>query len=129
MSVLQHNDSLISQSQRRNETMKNLMEKRYFPVNNLKWNPQKTKGMHFSKSSSISDNCDTPRTVNKKFKIDRSWNRKPWVHNKNNIDSFESHAINKDKDKGKSMKRLMKKRNTHKMNSLIWKWELISRAC
>ena len=55
------------------------------------------------------DNTHTPRGAKKAITLERSFDRLPWMHNRNTMNDFSQAIVLKDKNKSKVLRKIIKK--------------------
>ena len=91
---------------------------RYLAVNPLKWSPTSTLPEVFNRKASMCSDCDTPRTTKKKISLERSFNRSPWLHSKNNLHKFDDKTqLTRDKEQAKIIKKILRRKRKNQSRS------------
>ena len=80
-------------------------------TNPFKWNPNKHMPTLLGNVAPLNDNTNTPRGAKRAITLERSFDRFAWMHTRNALEHLDvnSHAIKIDKEKGKTLRKIVRK--------------------
>ena len=79
--------------------------------NPYKWTPNNYLPNLLNKVSPLNDNSHTPRSAKRIISLERTNDKFAWMYTRNNLEALDAKgdAIKFDKDKSKTLKKLLKK--------------------